>query len=44
MDDCFEQAQEIACEIKGIGIEAQIGSMDGLKANLEKFAEWGVTF
>ena len=44
LDACFEEAQEIAGQIRGIGIECQIGSMDGLKKNLEQFAEWGVEF
>ena len=43
-DACFEEAQEIAGSIRGIGIECQIGSMDGLKKNLEQFAAWGVQF
>jgi hypothetical protein len=44
LDECFDEAKEIADQIKGIGIECQIGSMDGLKKNLEQFAQWGVKF
>jgi hypothetical protein len=44
LDTCFEEAKEIGEQIKGIGIETHIGSMDGLKSNLEQFAEWGVKF
>jgi hypothetical protein len=44
LDACFEEAQEIAGQIRGIGIECQIGSMDGLKKNLEQFKQWGVEF
>lgn len=44
LDSCFAEAQEIAGEIKGIQIECQIGSMSGLKENIEKFAELGVKF
>lgn len=44
LDDCFEEAKEIASEIKGIGIECLVGSMDGLKENIEKFASFGVKF
>jgi hypothetical protein len=44
MDECFDVAKEIAHEIKGIGIECLVGSMDGLKSNLEQFAEWKVKF
>ena len=44
MDACFEEAQEIAGSIKGIQIECHIGSMDGLKKNLEQFKQWGVKF
>ena len=41
MDDCFAEAQQIADEIKGIGIDCKIGSMDGLK-NIEEFAKLNV--
>jgi len=44
LEKCFDEAQEIADSIKGIGIECQIGSMSGLKKNMEQFAEWKVQF
>jgi hypothetical protein len=44
LDACFAEAQEIAEQIKGIGVECCIGSVDGLKKNLEQFSEWGVKF
>lgn len=44
LDDCFEEAKEIAHEIKGIGVEALVGSVDGLTANLEQLKLWGVQF
>lgn len=44
LDDCFEQAKEIAHAIKGIGVEALVGSVSGLQENIEKFAEMGVKF
>lgn len=44
LDACFEKAKEIAHSIKGIGVEALVGSMDGLTKNLEQFELWGVVF
>jgi len=44
LDACFEEAKEIAGEIKGIGIECLVGSMGGLKENIDKFSEMGVSF
>jgi len=44
LDACFEEAKEIAHQIKGIGIECLVGSVDGLKKNLEQFKLWGVNF
>ena len=44
LDACFEEAKEIACSIKGIGVDCQIGSMSGLKENLEQLAKWSVSF
>lgn len=44
LEDCFEQAQKISGEIKGIQVEACISSMDGLNKNIEQFAKWGVQF
>jgi hypothetical protein len=44
LDDCFEQAKAIADEINGIGVECLVGSMDGLKKNIEQFAEMAVKF
>lgn len=44
LDACFAEAQQIASEIKGIGVECLTGSMDGLKKNLEEFAKFGVNF
>ena len=44
LDDCFEQASEIASQLKGIQVECQIGSVSGLKESLQKFAEMGVNF
>ena len=44
LDACFEEAQKIAGEIKGIGVACCIGSMDGLKKNLELFEKMNVRF
>lgn len=44
LDACFAEAQEISEQVKGIGVECQIGSVDGLKKNLEQFEQWGVKF
>lgn len=44
LDSCFEQAKEIADEIKGTQIECLVGSMDGLKKNLETFEQFDVKF
>lgn len=44
LDECFDQAKEIAHEIKGIGIEALVGSVSGLQENLEIFKTFGVNF
>jgi hypothetical protein len=44
LDDCFAEAQEISENIKGIQIEPCIGSVGGLKKNIETFAEMNVTF
>lgn len=44
LDACFEEAKKIAHSIKGIGIECLVGSVDGLKKNLEQFAKWNVHF
>lgn len=44
MDACFAEAKEISAQIKGIGVECLVGSMDGLKSNIEEFAKMGVTF
>ena len=44
LDACFAEAQEIASEIKGIQIECQMGSMDGLKKSIEEFGKMGVKF
>lgn len=44
LDACFEEAQKIAGEIKGTQIECCIGSVDGLKKNIDQFAKWDVIF
>lgn len=44
MEECFDQAKEIAHEIKGIGVEALVGSVAGLQDNLETFKKFGVRF
>lgn len=44
LDACFAEAEEVSKQIKGIGIECCVGSMDGLKKNLQTFAEWKVSF
>lgn len=44
LDECFEEAQKIADEIKGIGVEVNMGSMSGLTNNIEEFAKMGVRF
>lgn len=44
LDECFDQAKEIAHEIKGIGIECLVGSVSGLQDNLKQFAKWNVQF
>lgn len=44
LEDCFEEAKEIAHSIKGIGVEALVGSVSGLEDNLKQFEAWGVIF
>ena len=44
LDACFEEAKEIAEQVKGTKLEVSISSMDGLKKNLEQFKEWGIRF
>lgn len=44
LDECFEKAKEIAHAIKGIGVEALVGSVSGLQDNLETFKTFGVKF
>lgn len=44
LDACFGEAKEISSQIKGIGVECLVGSMGGLKENIEKFASLGVKF
>ena len=44
LDVCFEEAKEIAEQVKGTKLEVSISSMDGLKKNLEQFKEWGIRF
>jgi len=44
IDDCVEEAAEIAAEIKGEKVESFTGSASALKENLEQMAEWGIEF
>lgn len=44
LEACFAEAKEISDTIRGIGVECQIGSMSGLKENLEQFSAWGISF
>jgi len=44
LDACFNEAKEIAHAIKGIGIEALVGSVSDLQDNLETFKTFGVNF
>lgn len=44
LEACFEEAKKIAHAIKGIGVEALVGSVSGLQDNLAQFAKWNVHF
>jgi hypothetical protein len=44
IDSCFDEAREISSSLKGIQVEACIGSVAGLRENLEEFAKMGVRF
>lgn len=44
LDACFAEAQEIAEQVKGTQVECCIGSVDGLKKNLESFRKIDVEF
>jgi hypothetical protein len=41
-DACIAEAEEISKQIKGFKVDAFVGSMDGLKKNLEQFKQWGI--
>jgi hypothetical protein len=44
IDDCVAEAEEIAGQIKGQGVESFTGSAEKLKKNLADMAQWGVKF
>lgn len=44
VDDCLAEAEEISKQIKGFKIDAFVGSMSGLKKNLETFKHDGIRF
>jgi hypothetical protein len=44
IDDCVEEAAEIAAQIKGEKVDCFTGSATALKENLEEMSSWGIKF
>ena len=44
LNTCFEEAEEIACKLKGFKVETPAGAVRALQKNITQLSDWGVNF